>query len=34
MANFNRQAGARCDPGPPKVEVMAEMARDINPELN
>ena len=34
IANFNRQAGARMNTvGRPKVEVMAEMARDINPEL-
>ena len=35
IANFNRQAGARMDTvGRPKVEIMAAMARDINPELN
>ena len=33
-ANFNRQAGATVSNlGRPKVEVLAEMARDINPEL-
>lgn len=35
IANFNRQAGARLGTvGRPKVEVMAEMARDINPEAD
>lgn len=35
LANFNRQAGATLSSlGRPKVEVMAEMARDINPELD
>jgi len=34
LANFNRQAGATMETiGRPKVEVMAEMARQINPEL-
>lgn len=34
QANFNRQAGAMMSTlGKPKVEVMAAMARDINPEL-
>ena len=34
LANFNRQAGATLATlGRPKVEVMAEMARAINPEL-
>lgn len=34
IANFNRQAGAACSTlGMPKVEVMADKARDINPEL-
>lgn len=34
MGNFNRQAGANMDTiGRPKVEVLAEMARKINPEL-
>jgi len=33
IANFNRQAGARIGTvGRPKVDVMAEMAREINPE--
>jgi molybdopterin/thiamine biosynthesis adenylyltransferase len=33
-ANFNRQAGARVSTiGRPKVQVMSEMARDINPTL-
>jgi molybdopterin/thiamine biosynthesis adenylyltransferase len=33
LANFNRQAGATMSTiGRPKVEVLAEMARDINPE--
>jgi molybdopterin/thiamine biosynthesis adenylyltransferase len=33
LANFNRQAGASLSSlGRPKVEVMAEAARDINPE--
>lgn len=35
LANFNRQAGAAMSTiGRSKVEVMAEMARDINPTLN
>lgn len=35
IANFNRQVGANIDTlGKPKVEVMAEMARCINPELD
>ncbi len=35
QANFNRQAGAMMSTlGQPKVEVMARMARDINPELD
>lgn len=34
FVNFNRQAGARLGTvGRPKVDVMAEMARDINPEV-
>ncbi len=34
LANFNRQAGAMVSTlGQPKVEVLADMARDINPEL-
>ncbi len=34
LANFNRQAGARMSSvGRPKVDAMAEMALDINPEL-
>jgi len=34
LANMNRQAGARMDTlGAPKVEVMAAMARQINPTL-
>jgi len=34
IANFNRQVGANMDTiGQPKVEVMAEMARRINPEI-
>lgn len=34
IANFNRQAGAAMSTlGRPKVEVLAGMARDINPEL-
>ncbi len=34
LANFNRQAGASLSHvGCPKVEVLAELARDINPEL-
>ena len=34
LANFNRQAGARLSTlGRPKVDVMAEDARDINPEV-
>lgn len=35
LRNFNRQAGATMQTiGRPKVDVMAEMARAINPELN
>lgn len=35
IANFNRQVGANMSTlGEPKVEVMANMARDINPELD
>lgn len=35
LANFNRQAGAGMSTlDRPKVEVLAEMARDINPECN
>jgi molybdopterin/thiamine biosynthesis adenylyltransferase len=35
VQNFNRQAGASVSHlGRPKVEVMAEMAKDINPELD
>ena len=35
IANFNRQVGATLSTlGRPKVEVLAEMARDINPELD
>jgi len=35
LANFNRQAGASMSTlDHPKVEVLAEMARDINPECN
>ena len=35
IVNFNRQAGASVSTlGRPKVEVMAAMARDINPELD
>jgi molybdopterin/thiamine biosynthesis adenylyltransferase len=35
LPNFNRQAGASLSHlNRPKVEVMAEMARDINPELD
>ncbi|MFO7188291.1 MAG: ThiF family adenylyltransferase [Pseudomonadota bacterium] len=35
LANFNRQAGAAMSTlGRPKLEVMVEMARDINPELD
>lgn len=34
-ANFNRQAGASISQlGRPKVDVLAEMARDINPEID
>ncbi|HNO74132.1 MAG TPA: ThiF family adenylyltransferase [Nitrosomonas mobilis] len=34
VANFNRQTGATVSSlGKPKVEVLADMARDINPEL-
>lgn len=34
LANFNRQAGAALDTiGQPKVDVLADMARRINPEL-
>ncbi len=35
LVNFNRQAGAGVSTlGKPKLEVMASMARDINPELD
>lgn len=35
IANFNRQVGANIDTlGQPKVEVMADMARRINPEID
>jgi molybdopterin/thiamine biosynthesis adenylyltransferase len=35
LANFNRQAGATLSSlGQPKAEVLARMARDINPELD
>jgi molybdopterin/thiamine biosynthesis adenylyltransferase len=35
LANFNRQAGAALSTiGHPKLDVMIEMARDINPELD
>lgn len=35
LPNFNRQAGAvMSSVGRPKVDVLAEMARDINPELD
>lgn len=35
VANFNRQAGATMSSlGRPKVEVLAQMARDINPECD
>ena len=35
LANFNRQAGAAMSQvGRPKVEVLADLARDINPELS
>lgn len=35
LANFNRQAGATISSlGHPKIDVMAAMARDINPELD
>src|SRR5205809_5797327 len=35
IANFNRQVGATMDTiGRPKVDVLAEMALAINPELN
>lgn len=35
LPNFNRQAGANmASVGRPKVQVLAEMARQINPELN
>lgn len=35
LVNFNRQAGATVSTlGRPKLDVMAEMARDINPELD
>jgi len=35
IVNFNRQAGASVSSlGQPKVDVMARMARDINPELD
>src|SRR3954470_494893 len=34
LANFNRQVGAMVSTlGQPKVEVLAGMARDINPEI-
>ncbi|MEO7150846.1 MAG: ThiF family adenylyltransferase, partial [Burkholderiaceae bacterium] len=34
-ANFNRQAGATVSTlGKPKVQVLSEMARDVNPELD
>jgi molybdopterin/thiamine biosynthesis adenylyltransferase len=34
LANFNRQAGATlCTLGRPKLDVMSEMAKDINPTL-
>src|SRR5436190_18491964 len=34
LANFNRQVGAmQSTRGLPKIEVMAGMARDVNPEL-
>ncbi|NGZ88474.1 ThiF family adenylyltransferase [Duganella aceris] len=34
IANFNRQVGATVSTlGQPKVDVLAEMARDVNPEL-
>ena len=35
LANFNRQAGASMSSiGQPKAQVMAKLARDINPELD
>lgn len=35
LANFNRQVGAmQSTRGLPKIEVMARMARDVNPELD
>jgi molybdopterin/thiamine biosynthesis adenylyltransferase len=35
LANFNRQAGARMSTlGKPKLDVVCDMALDINPELN
>jgi len=35
VANFNRQPGASVSTlGRPKLDVMVEMARDINPELD
>jgi molybdopterin/thiamine biosynthesis adenylyltransferase/nitroreductase len=35
LANFNRQMGAfRATVGRPKAEVLAEMAREVNPELD
>ncbi len=35
LANFNRQAGASAPHlGRPKIEVLAELARDINPEVS
>jgi molybdopterin/thiamine biosynthesis adenylyltransferase len=35
LANFNRQAGAGMPTlGSPKVDVLADMARDINPEMD
>ena len=34
LANFNRQAGAKMSTiGQPKIDVVSEMARDINPEV-
>src|SRR5690349_10387151 len=35
LVNFNRQAGATVDTlGRPKVDVMADLARAVNPDLN
>lgn len=35
LANFNRQVGASCSSiGHSKVEIMSDMARDINPNIN